>query len=94
MIKLKALEEFTLGEFDKLKNIKRFDNTQNNVGRIYKNDEFDCDEKLAKYLTNETPNPANRPVAELIEYEAEKEEAKEEKTDVKPIRRKTTKKAK
>ncbi len=67
MIKLKALENFTFGEFAKLKNIERFNTNYDQEGRLLKGDIFETNEKTAKYLLNETPNPANRAVVEVVE---------------------------
>lgn len=87
MIKLKAKETFTLGQFKELKNLKRHNVNQNQDGWLYKDDEFECEENLAKYLLNETGNPINRAVAEIIEYIPQK---KAEEKPVKEIKRKTT----
>lgn len=88
MIKLQAKENFTLAEFKRLKNIIRA-TSYNLDGRLIKGDIFETDEELAKYLTNETPNPANRPVVEILEVK--KKEVKEEtKTDAKKETKKKT----
>ena len=86
MIKVKALEGFTLRRFAEIKMIER--KNENDVdGHITKEDVFECPEDLAKYLTNEIENPANRPLVEVIE--TEKEEIKEM-----PKKKKTEKKKK
>ena len=86
MIKVKALEQFRLGErFDKIKNIQRFNESNNDKNRIYMGDTFECDEGIAKYLTNEIEggNPENRAVVEVIEIVPEVKEKVEEKKEVK-----------
>ena len=69
MIKCKVIETFTLGQFDKLKNIKRIGREEK--GKLFTNDTFECDEEMAKYLTNETKNPGNRPFVKIIEIISE-----------------------
>lgn len=108
MIKLEALEDFTLKKFDEIKNIIRKDKEEK--GKIFYGDIFVCEKELAEYVTNtgKEPNPANRAVAKIIEVMPEIEfdktakeikiTAKELKNgkviDKKPItkKRKTTKK--
>lgn len=90
MIKLKAKENFTLKEFSKIKNLKRANANFNEEGRLQKNDEFEASEDLARYLLNETKNPINRAVVDLVEIVPEvKEKVKEE---TKATAKKTTKK--
>lgn len=94
MIKLKAKENFTLNEkdFTKIeKSIERVDKNFNQFGRLLKDDMFEADEQLAKYLLNETPNPPNRAVVELVEVtpEAKVEEKEEAKKDKKKTNKKT-----
>ena len=50
MIKCEVIEEFTFGEFLKLKNIKR-SSARNEIGRLYVKDTFECDKEIAKYLS-------------------------------------------
>lgn len=78
MYKLIAIEDFNIKDFDKLKNIIRVANEKE--GKIFKNDTFECDEKMAKYLTNEVENPAKRPVAKVIE-KLEKKTTKKKKKE-------------
>lgn len=66
MVKLKAKENFSLGRFAEIKNLVRANGT-GTEGRLGKNDIFECEEDLAKYLTNEIKNPVNRAVVEVIE---------------------------
>ena len=69
MIKVRAIEDFTLQEFDKLKNIIRKSKEQK--GKLFIGDIFECDEKMADYLTGN--NPVNRAVVKVIEVIPEKE---------------------
>lgn len=91
MIKVKAKENFTLGRFGEIKNLKRFNENLAKAkdGWIGKNDEFECEGDLAKYLLNDVgyENPVNRAVVEVIRILPEK--VKEEK---KKVEKKTTKK--
>ena len=90
MVKVKALEGFTLGRFAEIKNLVRAAG-KGMDGKIEKGDVFECEEDLAKYLTNETPNPVNRAVAEVIEIAPKKVE-KEEKPKKTTTRKKVAKK--
>lgn len=67
MIKCKVVEKFDLKDFDKLKNIKR--KSTDVKGTLYVDDEFECDEKMAKYLTGD--NALNKAVVKIIEVEPE-----------------------
>lgn len=51
MIRVRVLQEFTLGDFDKLKNIKRV--CHDLAGHLYVGDEFECDQKMANYLNGD-----------------------------------------
>ena len=51
MIKCKVTKHFTLGDFDKLTNLKRYAGGKD--GELYTNDTFECDEKMARYLSGE-----------------------------------------
>ena len=84
MIKVKALEGFTLKRFAEIKMVER--KNENDVdGHITKDDVFECPEDLAKYLTNEIENPAKKVLVEVIEIIPEqKEEVKtKKKTQIK-----------
>lgn len=50
MIKCEVIENFTLGDFDKLKNIVRNSNIDK-YGELFVRDTFECDENMANYLT-------------------------------------------
>ena len=65
MIKCKVVEKFDLKDFDKLKNIKR--KSADVKGTLYVDDEFECDEEMAKYLTGD--NALNKAVVKIIEVE-------------------------
>lgn len=99
MVKVKAIEEFTLGEntkykFEDLKDIKRAYKTQE--GKIYKGDTFTCNNDMADYLTGN--NDKNVTVVEIIEVIPEEEPKYEEdpmagKVKIEPVKpKKTTKK--
>lgn len=95
MIKLQALENFTLERFGELQNIKRKNPNKNDKGKLYENDEFGCNKELADYLLG--ANPLNRAVVKIIEVIPEvKEELKEEikEVEVKEEKPKSTKKKK
>ena len=51
MVKVKALQEFTYGNFDKINNLIRNDNNKNQHGRLYEKDTFECTQDMATYLT-------------------------------------------
>ena len=53
MFKVKALQEFTYGSFDKIKNLERHNKEKNKEGTLYAGDTFECTEKMAQYLTGE-----------------------------------------
>ena len=70
MIRLQALESFTLERFDELKNIERVGT--DTKGKINKNDKFECDKNLADYLLGK--NALGRAVVKVIEIIPEKVE--------------------
>ena len=51
MVKVKALREFTYGNFDKITNLVRNDKNKNQHGRLYEKDVFECTKEMATYLT-------------------------------------------
>lgn len=51
MIKVKALQEFTYGNFNKIKNLERNDINKKENGRLYEKDTFECTKEMAEYLT-------------------------------------------
>lgn len=72
MVKLEAIEEFTLGKFNELKNLVRKDPTRNEKGYVYLGDVFECKEDLYNYLTGE--NKYGRTFVKVIEIIPEKKE--------------------
>lgn len=92
MIKLQAIERFTLGRFDELKNIERAGIETH--GMIYVGDKFECTRELADYLLGN--NALGKPFVKVIEVipEAKVIEPKfEEATEIKEPK-KTTKRSK
>lgn len=67
MIKVKVIEKFNLNETDynNLVNLKRA--SIDVKGKLFVNDEFECTETLAKYLSGE--NKYNKPYIEVIEVD-------------------------
>lgn len=51
MVKVKALREFTYGNFDKITNLERYDKEKKQDGRLYEKDVFECTKEMATYLT-------------------------------------------
>lgn len=95
MIKCKVIEKFTLNEFEKLQNIKRASIEEK--GKLFVNDEFECEEDMAKYLLGE--NSLKRAFVKVIEVIPEAkiehhEEQLEPKAVLKTEKKKTTKKKK
>ena len=72
MIKCEVIEQFTLKEFDKLKNIKR--KSVDNYGKLYIGDTFECDEQMAKYLTGN--NEKGKTVVKILQVEPKKKSKK------------------
>ena len=54
MITCEVTEEFTLNDFDKLKEVKR--TRRNEKGRLFIGDTFKCDLEMAKYLLGDNQN--------------------------------------
>lgn len=74
MIKVKVIEEFTLGKnpeykFEDLKNIVRAGREEK--GRLFENDTFECDKKMADYLLR--ANELERAFVKVIEVMPKKE---------------------
>ena len=76
MIKVEVTEDFTLEKFNELKNIIR--KTKGQEGKLFTGDIFECDEKMADYLTGN--NPINRAVVKVIEVIHEKENTEKKTT--------------
>lgn len=75
MIKVKAIKDFDLKDFDLLKNIKRASKVKDKKGKLYENDEFECSKEMADYLLGD--NPLKKKVVDIIEITPEKKEAEE-----------------
>ncbi len=69
MIKVEVIEEFTYGEFDKIKS-SLVRKGKDKEGWLYVGDTFECDEPTLKYLTGD--NKLNKVVVKLIEVIPEK----------------------
>lgn len=69
MIKCEVIKEFTLGDFDKLQNIVR--KNQEEKGRLFVGDVFECTKDLADYLLGD--NSANEVVIKVLEIKPEEE---------------------
>lgn len=79
MIKVEATEQFILEKFNELKNIKRNQpDIRHKDNMLYYKDTFECDEKMADYLTGH--NPINRAVVKVIEVIPEKENTEKKTT--------------
>lgn len=100
MIKCEVIKNFSLKEFDKLKNIQR--KNLDTKGKLYVGDTFDCDKKMADYLTGN--NLKGDVVVKVIEvipeedvFEKYEEEIIKEETQEKPkatLKKKESKKKK
>lgn len=88
MIKCQVTENFSLNEFDKIKNIKR--KSVDVYGKLYKDDIFECDEDMARYLGGE--NHLNKKVVEVIEVIPEKDTKVNKNVPKKKITRKNASK--
>lgn len=67
MIKCKVIEKFSLKDFYKLKNIERV--SLDTEGKLYVGDQFECDQKMADYLTGN--NVLKKTVVKIVEVEPE-----------------------
>lgn len=79
MIKVKALQEFTYGKFDKIKNLERNDINKNEHGKLYEKDTFECDKEMAEYLTGKCGYVLVK-VIEVIPEEVKEEKPKAKRT--------------
>ena len=86
MIKLEAIQQFTLGRFNELTNITR--KGMDKEGELFVGDTFECNVDLAEYLTGK--NDRNLSVAKIIEIIPEEVEPK----NVKIVKNELPKKAK
>lgn len=68
MIKVEAIEQFSLERFDELENMKR--KGKDIYGQILKGDIFECGEDLVDYLTGN--NRLGKAVVKVIEIKPDK----------------------
>lgn len=75
MIKCEVIKDFTLGKFNELKNIKRRMFDEN--GKLFIGDTFECDKKMADYLTgNNSQGEIVVKITEIIPEETKKKTSK------------------
>lgn len=74
MIKVEALQDFSLAAFDEIKNIQRKNPNKNEEGKIYLGDVFECTREMGEYLTGN--NHLKKIVVKLIEVAPEVPEIK------------------
>lgn len=68
MVKVEVIEKFSLKAFGEIKNLTR-GTKSDKYGELYVTDTFECDEKMAKYLTG--GNALKKVVVKVIEVEPE-----------------------
>ena len=68
MIRCKVIEDFSLSDFDKLKNIKR--SRIDVYGKLYIGDTFECDEGMVIYLMGN--NIKGKKLVKIIELKSKK----------------------
>ena len=56
MIKVETIKDFTLNDFNKITNIQR--KLVEQEGKLFVGDTFECDEKMAKYLSGDNDKKA------------------------------------
>lgn len=81
MIRVEAIDDFTLGRFNELKNVQR--KRLDTPGRLYKGDTFECTEELVDYLSGN--NKLNKVFVKVIEILPKEKPIKVEQEDVKTI---------
>ena len=84
MIKVEALQEFTLARFNEIENIERARRSE--VGKLFTGDKFECEKELCDYLLG--ANPLGKAVVKVIEVIPAKIEIKEESKEEKVIEEK------
>ena len=93
MIKVEVIEEFTLKDFAKLKNIIRANPKEAEIldkgKKLKANDIFECTEEMCDYLTGN--NPIKKAVVKVIEIIPEEKAKIEKKPTTKKTSKKTTK---
>ena len=72
MVKCEVIKEFSLKDFDSLKNLTRKNKEKSKYGKLYEGDVFECNENMAMYLSG--GNDYNEVVVKPIEVEPVKEE--------------------
>lgn len=87
MVKVKVIDNFSLGKFNELKNIVRANPRQELEGRLFKGDIFECTEEMAEYLTK--TNAQGKPFVEVMEIIPEKKDEKA--VEERPKRKRTRK---
>ena len=70
MIKVRVIEDFMLGKFNELKNIKRANFNKKEDGHLYVDDVFECTEEMAEYLMGK--NATKRAFVKVVEVVPEK----------------------
>ena len=68
MIKVEAIQQFTLSKFNEISNLKR--NKVDKKGEIFVGDTFECSKEMVEYLTGKNEN--GYVVVKVIEIEPEK----------------------
>jgi len=93
MVRLQATQDFTLEAYNQIKIIKRANEEKDEQGWVYANDELECNETMADYLTG--GNEKKIVVAKIIEVipEVKKNETIED-TIIKEERKETKKRSK
>ena len=81
MIKVEALQDFTLARFDEIENIER--TRRSEEGKLFTGDKFECEKELCDYLLG--ANPLGKAVVKVIEVIPEKVEVKIEEPNVEKI---------
>lgn len=70
MIKVEALQEFTLARFNEIENIERA--RRDETGKLFTGDKFECEKELCDYLLG--ANPLGKAVVKVIEVVPKKEQ--------------------
>ena len=74
IIKVEAIKQFTLADYDKITNIQR--KSVDTEGMLYVGDTFECTKELAEYLTGK--NDRGNVVVKIIEVTPEEKKLKED----------------
>lgn len=81
MIKVEVIENFTLADYKKLKNVKKVIARKENGFGV--GDTFECDEEMVDYLTGN--NAFKKEVVKIIEVTPKKEIEEETKDEIEAI---------